>query len=58
MLKWALIFLVVAIISGLIGFTNLVFAIIQISKVVFYISVILFIVFIALYWNQKSKSNP
>lgn len=43
MLRWALIFLVVALVSGLFGFTNLAGAAMGIAKVLFFIFVVLFI---------------
>ena len=44
MLRWALIFLVVALVAGLLGFTTLAGAAIGIAKILFYVFVILFLV--------------
>lgn len=44
MLKWALIFLIVAIIAGLFGFTNIAGAAIGIAKILFFIFVVLFVI--------------
>jgi uncharacterized membrane protein YtjA (UPF0391 family) len=44
MLKWSIIFLVIAIISGLLGFTTITGASIQFAKILFALFVILFIV--------------
>lgn len=55
MLRWVLIFLVVAIISGLIGFTSLAAAAVEIARVIFYIFVVLFVVTLVLYLMRRSK---
>ena len=44
MLRWALIFLVVALIAGLLGFTSIAGGAMVIAKWLFYIFVVLFIV--------------
>lgn len=44
MLRWALIFLVVALIAGLLGFTSIAGGAMVIAKWLFYIFVILFVV--------------
>ena len=44
MLKWALIFLVVAIIAGIFGFGNISDAATDIARVLFFIFIILFLV--------------
>ncbi len=44
MLRWALIFLVVALIAGVLGFTSLAGAAIGIGKLLFYVFVVLFLV--------------
>ena len=44
MLRWALIFLVIALIAGVLGFTNVYVAAAGIAKVLFTIFLILFIV--------------
>ncbi len=44
MLRWALIFLVVALIAGVLGFTSLFGAAIAIAKLLFYIFVVLFLI--------------
>lgn len=44
MLKWSLIFLVVAIAAALFGFTNIAGASIAIAKVLFFIFLVLFLV--------------
>lgn len=44
MLGWALTFLVVALIAGVLGFTTIAGAAIGIAKLVFYVFIILFVV--------------
>lgn len=44
MLGWALTFLVVALIAGVLGFTTIAGAAISIAKLVFYVFLILFVV--------------
>ena len=44
MLKWALIFLVVGLVAGLLGFTGIAGASIGIAKVLFFIFLVIFLV--------------
>ena len=44
MLKWSIIFLVIALISGLLGFTSITGASIQFAKILFYLFVVIFVV--------------
>ncbi|MBQ1543488.1 DUF1328 domain-containing protein [Caulobacter sp. CCUG 60055] len=44
MLRWALIFLVVALVAAVLGFTTIAGAAIGVAKILFYIFVILFLV--------------
>jgi uncharacterized membrane protein YtjA (UPF0391 family) len=44
MLRWALIFLVVALIAGVLGFTTVAGAAISVAKILFYIFLVLFLV--------------
>lgn len=44
MLNWALIFLVIALVAALLGFTSIAGAAIGIAKILFYIFLILFLV--------------
>ena len=43
MLKWSLMFLVVAIVAGLLGFTSIAGASIEIAKILFFLFLVLFI---------------
>jgi uncharacterized membrane protein YtjA (UPF0391 family) len=43
MLKWSLIFLAVAVVAGLLGFTTIAGASIGIAKILFYIFLVLFL---------------
>ena len=44
MLRWALIFLVIALIAGLLGFTSVAGASIAIAKTLFFIFIVIFLV--------------
>ncbi len=44
MLRWALIFLVIGLVAGILGFTNVAGASIEIAKVLFYIFLVIFLV--------------
>jgi uncharacterized membrane protein YtjA (UPF0391 family) len=44
MLGWVLTFLVVALIAGVLGFTSIAGASIEIAKIIFFIAVVLFLV--------------
>ncbi|MES2762619.1 MAG: DUF1328 domain-containing protein [Bacteroidota bacterium] len=56
MLRWSLIFLVVALIAGLFGFTNIAVGAASIAKVLFFIFVVLFaLALIGGAWLVKKK---
>ncbi|MDX5329554.1 MAG: DUF1328 domain-containing protein [Caulobacteraceae bacterium] len=44
MLSWALVFLVVALIAGLLGFTSIAGAAVGIAKILFFVFLVLFVV--------------
>ncbi len=44
MLRWALIFLVVALVAAILGFTSIAGAAIDVAKILFYVFVVLFVV--------------
>ena len=48
MLKWALIFFLVAIIAGALGFTNIAAGAATISRILFAIFLVIFLIFLAL----------
>ncbi|HWI85382.1 MAG TPA: DUF1328 domain-containing protein [Sphingomonas sp.] len=48
MLKWALIFLVVGLILGALGFGGIGGAFVDIAKILFYIAIALFVIFLVL----------
>lgn len=48
MLKWALVFFVVSLIAGLFGFTGIAAGTAAVAKMLFYIAVFLFILFLVL----------
>lgn len=48
MLKWALLFFVVSLIAGLFGFTGIAAGAAAVAKILFYIAVVLFVVFLLL----------
>ena len=46
MLKWALIFFVISIVAGLLGFTGVAVGAAEIAKVLFFICIALFLIFL------------
>ena len=44
MLKWSVIFLIVAVVAGLLGFTSIAGASIAIAKVLFFVFMVLFVI--------------
>ncbi|MBA4793547.1 DUF1328 domain-containing protein [Phenylobacterium sp.] len=44
MLSWALVFLVVALIAGLLGFTSIAGAAVGVAKILFFVFLVLFVV--------------
>ncbi len=48
MLKWALIFFVISILAGIFGFTGIAAGTASIAKVLFFIAVLLFVIFLIL----------
>ena len=48
MLKWALLFFIVSLIAGLFGFTGIATGAAAVAKILFYIAVFLFVLFLAL----------
>jgi len=48
MLKWALIFFIVSVVAGLLGFTGIAAGAASIAKVLFFIAVALFVIFLVL----------
>ena len=48
MLKWAMIFLVMALVLGLLGFGGLAGAFVQIAKILFWLAIIIFAILLAL----------
>jgi uncharacterized membrane protein YtjA (UPF0391 family) len=48
MLRWALVFLIVAIIAGIFGFAGVMVAAAGIAKLLFYVFVVLFVVSLAM----------
>jgi uncharacterized membrane protein YtjA (UPF0391 family) len=46
MLKWALIFLVVSIVAGLFGFTGIAVGAAEVSKILFFVFLVLFAIFL------------
>jgi uncharacterized membrane protein YtjA (UPF0391 family) len=56
MLYWAVVFLVVAIIAGIFGFTGLAGTSIWIAKVLFFVFIILFV--ISLLFGRRTPTPP
>ncbi len=48
MIKWALIFLVVGVIAGLLGFTGVAGASFALAKILFFVAILIFVVLLAL----------
>jgi uncharacterized membrane protein YtjA (UPF0391 family) len=58
MLGWALLFLIVALIAGLLGFTGLAMASAGIAQILFYVFVVLFIVSSIVYLIRGRAPPP
>jgi uncharacterized membrane protein YtjA (UPF0391 family) len=48
MLQWALIFLVISLVAGLFGFTNISAGAAGIAKVLFFLAIVIFLIFLVL----------
>lgn len=48
MLKWALIFFLISLVAGVMGFTGIAVGAAEIAKVLFFIAVTLFVIFLAI----------
>ena len=48
MLRWALVFLVISLIAALFGFTGIAVASAEIARILFFIAVVIFLVFVVL----------
>lgn len=55
MMKWALVFLVVGLIAGALGFTGVAGAAIGIAKVIFFIGIALFVIMLILGYTVFKK---
>ena len=58
MLGWALTFLVVALIAGVLGFTTVAGAAIEIAKIIFFIFVVLFLVSLVMHFVRGRGVGP
>jgi uncharacterized membrane protein YtjA (UPF0391 family) len=58
MLGWALTFLVVALIAGLLGFTTVAGAAIEIAKVIFIVFLVLFLVSLVMHLFRGRGAGP
>jgi uncharacterized membrane protein YtjA (UPF0391 family) len=58
MLKWALIFLVIAVVAGILGFTDVQFVSATIARVLFGIFLIGFVIIVALVFMLGSWLSP
>ena len=56
MLRWALIFLVVALIAGALGFTGIYVAAAGVAKILFYLFLILFVVSLVMHLARGGRS--
>ena len=48
MIKWALIFLAVGVVAGILGFTGIAGASFAIAKILFFVAILIFVVLLAL----------
>ncbi len=55
MIKWAAIFFIIAIVAALFGFTDIAAGAAEIAKILFYIALAIFVIFILLGLFAKSK---
>ena len=55
MIKWALVFLVVGLIAGVLGFTGLAGAAIGVAKILFFIGLALFVIMLVLGYTVFKK---
>ena len=55
MLKWAVIFLVVGLIAGALGFTGIGGAFVGVAKILFFLAVALFVIFLVLGYTVFRK---
>ena len=58
MLRWALIFLVIALVAGVLGFTGVYIAAASIAKILFYIFVVLFLVSLIMHLVSGRGAPP
>jgi uncharacterized membrane protein YtjA (UPF0391 family) len=58
MLNWALIFLVVALVAGVLGFTTVAGAAIEIAKILFVVFLVLFLVSLVLHLFRGRGAGP
>lgn len=58
MLGWALTFLVVALIAGVLGFTTVAGAAIEIAKILFFVFLVLFLVSLVLHLFRGRGAGP
>ncbi len=56
MLRWALIFFVVALVAGLFGFTGISVAAAGIAKILFYVFLVIFLVTLLLGLTQRPRA--
>lgn len=55
MIKWAAIFFIIAIVAALFGFTGIAASAVEIAKILFYIALAIFVIFLILGLFAKSK---
>lgn len=55
MLSWVVTFLIIAVIAGVLGFTNLMAAAVDIARILFFIFLILFVVSLVMHLIRGSK---
>ena len=55
MLNWVITFLIIALVAGLLGFTTIYVAAVEIARIVFFIFIILFIVSLIMHLIGRSR---
>ena len=58
MFIWAVVFFIIAVIAGLLGFTGIAAGAVDIAKICFYSSLVLFIVFLIFGGWRRKKFKP
>ena len=58
MLRWAVVFLIVAIVAAIFGFAGIESAAIEIAKILFFVFIVLFIISLAVGLSRRPPRGP